>query len=376
MSAALIDLVSKGAQDVYITGDPQVSFFRQNYKRHTNFSIKPERMDFIGSFGSSNEVVIPVRSKGDLLSYVWIEAENISNVLTNTNGLFSSGQGDMTEFSLHIGGQEVCKLDALYIQGVHNILYNETSAKASCATTSSEIAGNAKANATNAGRGSDYFVIPFFFSEDWTKSLPLVGLQYHTVEIRIKCRSNFLPTTTPEVYGTYVYLDADERDYFAKNEHELLITQLQYHPVTATDTDVDLTYFNHPVKALHLVSSAVDGTNWDSQYSFDRSTLYINGTPLFENTTKTFHHNVVHEMHVDTLPSDVLDTAPVYSWPFCLKMNKSQPTGSLNFSRIDNAKLSITSPTGGAGNNINRVYAVNYNILRVKDGMAGVAFGN
>ena len=72
MSAALIDLVSVGAQDVYITGDPQVSFFRQNYKRHTNFSIKPERMDYIGVFGSGNEVSIPIKSKGDLLSYVWI----------------------------------------------------------------------------------------------------------------------------------------------------------------------------------------------------------------------------------------------------------------------------------------------------------------
>ena len=43
MSAALIELVSVGAQDVYITGDPQVSFFRQNYKRYTNFAMKPER---------------------------------------------------------------------------------------------------------------------------------------------------------------------------------------------------------------------------------------------------------------------------------------------------------------------------------------------
>ena len=77
MSAALIDLVSVGAQDVYITGDPQVSFFRQNYKRHTNFSIKPERMDYIGVFGSGNEVSIPIKSKGDLLSYVWIENANI-----------------------------------------------------------------------------------------------------------------------------------------------------------------------------------------------------------------------------------------------------------------------------------------------------------
>jgi hypothetical protein len=70
MSAALIDLVSKGAQDVYITGQPEVSFFRQTYKRHTNFSVKPERIDYIGSFSSGAEVTIPIKSKGDLLSYV------------------------------------------------------------------------------------------------------------------------------------------------------------------------------------------------------------------------------------------------------------------------------------------------------------------
>lgn len=374
MSAALIDLVSKGAQDVYITGSPEVSFFRQNYKRHTNFSIKPERMDYIGTFGSSNEVVIPIRSKGDLLSYVWIEAENISSRLSNPNGLFCTGVSDVTEFSLHIGGQEVCKLDALYVQGVHNIVHNDTSAKASCAVTTSEVSENAKA-ASN--RDCNYFVIPFFFSEDWTKSLPLVALQYHTVEIRIKCRSGFIPGSTPEVYGTYVYLDSDEREHFVNTPHEILITQTQFQPVNNTDTDIDLTYFNHPVKSLHLVSSKVaDGGYWVDQYTYDRSTLYINGTPLFENMSKTFHHNVVHEMHTDVLPSNVLDTAPLYSWPFCLKMNKSQPTGSLNFSRIDNAKLSLTSPSGGDGDNINRVYAVNYNILRVKDGMAGVAFGN
>jgi len=62
MSAALIELVSVGAQDVYITGDPQVSFFRQNYKRYTNFAMKPERMDYIGTFGANNEIAIPIRS--------------------------------------------------------------------------------------------------------------------------------------------------------------------------------------------------------------------------------------------------------------------------------------------------------------------------
>lgn len=374
MSAALIDLVSKGAQDVYITGSPEVSFFRQNYKRYTNFSIKPERMDFVGTFNGGNEVVIPVQSKGDLLSYVWIESPNISNVGVNTNAFFANDDTSTTEFSLHIGGQEVCKLDSLFIQGVHNILYKDTSSKAGCAVTTDTIADNAKAAATVAGRASDYFVIPFFFSDDWTKSLPLTALQYHQVEIRIRCR-NGLGSISPKVYGTYVYLDSDERDFLVNTEHELLITQTQYQPTSPTTTELDLTYFNHPTKALHLVSSKAANQDWAAIQNFSSATLYINGTSLFENMSSTFHHNVVPEMHTTSLPPSVLDTAPLFTWPFCLKMNASQPSGSLNFSRIDNAKLALTNPVGVL-NGINRVYAVNYNILRVKDGMAGVAFGN
>ena len=78
MSAALIDLVSVGAQDVYITGDPQVSFFRQNYKRHTNFAIKPERLDYIGRRVNGIEIQDSNQSKGDLLSYVWLEGTSIN----------------------------------------------------------------------------------------------------------------------------------------------------------------------------------------------------------------------------------------------------------------------------------------------------------
>src|SRR5210317_2078778 len=278
MSAALIDLVSVGAQDVYITGNPQVSFFRQNYKRHTNFSIKPERMDYIGTFESGNEVSIPIKSKGDLLSYVWIENANI-NSSNNNASIFKSGnltsdETSPTEFSLWIGGQEVTKLDTLFINTVHNTLYNESQAKATCAVTTQDGGGN-------ASTGS--YIIPFFFSEDWTKSLPLVGLQYHAVEIRIKCRSNFTPDATPKVYGTYVYLDTDERNHFVEAEHELLITQVQYQPMNNSDVDIDLTYFNHPVKAIHLVSSDVNGTSWSDRYTFDTATLYINGNPLFED---------------------------------------------------------------------------------------------
>ena len=110
MSAALVDLVSVGAQDAYITGEPQVSFWRQNYKRYTNFAIKPERMDYIGTFNGGSEVVVPIRSKGDLLSYVWIEHPNISNVGVNTDAFHSTDDTSVTEFSLHIGQEANVKI--------------------------------------------------------------------------------------------------------------------------------------------------------------------------------------------------------------------------------------------------------------------------
>ena len=376
MSAALVDLVSKGAQDVYITGDPEVSFFRQNFRRHTNFAIKPERVDYIGQFNGGAEVTIPIKSKGDLLSYVWIEAPDIQTALGN-DGLFAT-DGSATEFTLLIGGQQVCKLDSLFIQGVHNVLYNDTSAKASCAVTTAVASANAKSERTGTV-GSDYFVIPFFFSEDWTKALPLVAMQYHEVEIRIKCRSGLAFGATPKVYANYVYLDTDERNRLLNTEQEILITQTQHQIMDTSSSgtvDVDLTYFNHPSKAIHLISSAADGTAWDNELKFDSATLYINGQPLFEDMSDTYHHNVVPEMHCTVLPSGVIDSVPLFTWPFCIKLNGSQPSGSLNFSRVDNSKLVLKNLTVGVTPNMLRVYTVNYNILRVKNGLAGVAFGN
>jgi hypothetical protein len=365
MSAALIDLVSKGAQDVFITGEPQVSFFRQNYKRHTNFSMKPERMDYIGTFGASNEITVPIRSKGDLLSYIWIEDTLISNVATNTDGLFSADASNPTTFQLWIGGQKVSELDSLFIQGAYNPLLRDNSAKASCTVTT---------NVAKENHGQNHFMIPFFFGEDWTKALPLVALQYHEVELRIKCRDGYTPQGTPKIYGNYIYVDTDERKYFTETEHEILFTQTQYQPATSTDTEMDLSYFNHPVKSIHLISGAAAGQKWYEEYTFGTSSLYINGTALFENSSNVYHHNIVPQMHCTDLPDDVLDDLPTYSWPFCLSMSKSQPSGTLNFSRIDNAKLLVNNVSGG--NNLHRVYAVNFNILRIKNGMAGVAFGN
>jgi len=371
MSAALIDLVSKGVQDAYITGQPEVSFFRQNYKRYTNFSIRPERLDYIGTFGSNNEISIPIPNKGDLLSYVWLEAPNIGATGDNSTGFFSNNAANFTEFSLWIGGQQVCTLDSLYIQAVHNLLYQSDSARSSCAVLTNAFSANARGGTNNL---SDHYILPFFFSEDWTKCLPLVGIKFHEVELKIKCRQGFTPSAAPKVYANYVFLDTDERTFFAEKEQEILFNQVQYQMATTSDTEFDLTYFNHPCKAVHLVSAMADGSNWDDSYTFSTASLYINGTTLFEEMSNVYHHTVVPQLHTTTLPPSGLQLTPTYTWPFCLSLNKMQPTGSLNFSRIDNAKLVVRNPVDVG--NLLRVYAVNYNVLRIKNGMAGVAFSN
>jgi len=370
MSGALVDLVSKGVQDAYITGEPQVSFFRQNYKRHTNFAMRPEKLNYIGTFAANNEITVKIPSKGDLLSYLWIEAAGIRNTGNNTDGVYSNNDSTLFEFSLYIGGQKVITFDSLYIQAIHELLYRNTDARASCAVTTN----NNKANSLGYSGGTDHLMLPFFFGEDWTKVLPLVALQYHEVELRIKCRNGFVAGSTPKVWANFIYVDTAERDYFVNTDHELLIEQVQYVLAENTDTEFDLTYFNHPVKAIHLVSGKATGGQWYQEYNFKDSSFYINGTTLFDSTSNIYHHNVVHEMHCESLPDTTLDNQPTFTWPLCLNIGKYQPTGTLNFSRIDNAKLTVSNPTGG--NSLHRVYGVNYNILRIKKGMAGVAFSN
>jgi hypothetical protein len=97
--------------------------------------------------------------------------------------------------------------------------------------------------------------------------------------------------------------------------------------------------------------------------------LQLNGHDRFDKREGSYFRLVQPFQHHTRIPQK-----NIYVYSFAVKPEEHQPSGTCNFSRIDNAKLTLTSPTGG--NQLHRVYAVNYNILRIKNGMAGVAFGN
>jgi len=366
-----VNLVAKGVQDVYLTGDPQVSFFRGVYQRHTNFAMQPSRLEYTGTWAAGNEISIPVVSKGDLLSYMWIENEGI-NQTSNTAGysLFPPGI-EPAQFRLIIGGQPVDIQDALFQSLVWpNAGYANSEPKAMKASTW---------NSHTSTSDDNWFPLHFFFCDVFKNALPLVALQYHEVEIRIKLPAGYSTGASPKVYANYIYLDTDERDWFVNNSHQMLIPQVQRLPLeTRSSTSADLSYFNHPVQAVHIADTKKIGENTSAEtlkFYVDTSTLYINGTPLLENVSNVYTHDVVPYFHGQNITSNCSPNA-LYTYPFATQLSWQQPYGSLNFSRIDNATLRFTGVNSVVGSEPVYLYGVNWNILQIKDGLSGLAFGN
>ncbi len=348
MSAALVNLVSKGVQDAYIIGDPQVSFYRQNYKRHTNFSMKPVELKPIGTQSAGSEISLPIERKGDLLTYVWCDA---TSGVAGSDNIQTGEQNTPTEFSLRVGGVEIDRQDAFY----SNSLWSRF-----LATSASK---NGVPSATD-----QIFPLHFFHCDNLTTPLPLVGLQNAPLEIRVKHSPNSTPAGI-RYYANYVMLDTDERKFFASQEHELLISQVQR--IEADQRGADLFYLNHPVKALLWGQEEGSGT-----FGVNDVQIQINGTDLFDSKMSSKYFNTVIPYHHSEYAG--ADNDDLYMYTFANQPNRHQPTGSCNFSRVDNSRITWTCTDGddGAIKGPSYLYAVNYNILRVKSGLAGLAFSN
>ena len=343
MSGSLVDLVSKGVQDVYLSGNPEVSFYRQNYKRHTNFSIKPVELKPIGGAqNASSEIVLPIEKKGDLLTYVWCQTDDDGVGTADTSNIQVSDAKTPTEFSLHIGGVEIDRQDAFF----GNYLWPKFFATAS-----------AKNQNPSSGNGN-FYPLHFFHCDNQTTPLPLVAMQYQEAEIRVKHSPNCIPNSI-RYYANYVMLDTDERKFFTDQKHEFLITQTQR--ILADTTRSDLTYLNHPIKALAWGKATTLTTN-DVQ-------MNLNGTDVFDNRLPGLYFNKTTQYY-HTKFSSVSDSN-LYMYSFALYPGEHQPTGSCNFSRLDNGKLTWT-----CDNDPLNVYAYGYNILTVNSGMTGLKFSN
>lgn len=349
MSGALIELAAKGEQDAYLTGKPEVSFFHQAYKRHTNFAMAPVKLDIIGTYGPGQMITIKIPNKGDLLSYIWMDLTSTSNTANDFND---------TIFELYIGGQMIDRQDGFYITQLWQKFLVDSSAKG--------VASNTGTVGKEGYTGATWLPFHFFFCD--ACYLPLVALQYHEVEVRITFGT--VSGTVPTFYGNYVVLDTTEREAFVKTDFELLIEQVQR--ISGSQNKFDLSYFNHPIKCL------LWGQSDSSVFTSDNVQLYLNGTEMFNAPMPDVYFTQVQGYYHSEFANDLLkgvstdnDGSNLKMFSFALKANKHQPCGTCNFSRLDNGALAFT-------NNIpvTYLYAVNFNILKIKKGLAGLMFSN
>ena len=215
--------------------------------------------------------------------------------------------------------------------------------------------------------GTYHVPLPFWFCRNPGLALPLIALQYHEVKLNIAfSAAKHATNLTVSCWADYIYLDTEERRRFAQVSHEYLIEQVQHQSEGASGS-MDL-HFNHPVKEL-VWTGARDSTTQTPVALLKTFKLRLNGHDRFAARNFTYFTRAqVWAHHTGFGGISTRDSIGVYS--FALKPEEHQPSGTCNFSRIDNAQL-VTDQ----GNAL-EIYAVNYNVLRVMSGMGGLAYSN
>ncbi len=418
MAGGLMQLVAYGAQDVYLTGNPKVTFFQAVYRRHTNFAMENIEQTVNGTAANSGRVSVTIARNGDLVSEMYVELKSKSGLATSTADPSTEdacwvAERAIKDVELSVGGQRIDKTYQKFWR-LYSELYLDESKKASWGKM------------TTAVDGQVFLPLIFFFNRNPGLALPLIALQYHEVRLDFDLSDQFDSHTdgsTFKVFANYIYLDTEERRRFAQKGHEYLIEQVQHTGVDSVTASggtkqVRLSY-NHLVKELvwalstgdtqqglwnftkHktageivlesnasamvsdvLVPTALSGAPMlstagtvplteEAAGTIDTFKLVLNGQDrMKEQSGKYFNQLQPYQHHTGS------PYAGIYSYSFALKPEEHQPTGSCNFSRIDNAQVAIKTKAGNADATNLHMFAINYNVLRIQSGMGGLAFSN
>ena len=356
MAGALMQLVAYGAQDVYLTGNPQITFFKVVYRRHTNFACEVIEQTFNGTPSLGGKATVPITRNGDLVTKMWLKSTLAG--AASANAREDVGYHIINSVELQIGGT---KIDKHYGRWMH--IWSQLS-------KSDELSDSHDAMINLTADGTAYVPLQFFCCRNDGLALPLIALQYHDVRLEFEFNSpSNVTISNTTLLVNYIYLDSEERKRFAQASHEYLIEQLQFTGVESATAEASNKYrlnFNHPVKELVWVSAAAS-SNVDDAVSCGDALLQLNGHDRFSKQNGRYFEAVQpHTHHTSSKPG-----VNVYS--FALNPEEHQPSGTCNFSRIDNATLTVTT---GASVAETFIYGVNYNVLRIMSGMGGVAYSN
>lgn len=402
MGGGLLQLVTKGEHDTYLTGNPEVSFFKMIYKRHTNFAMETIEILSKEQPQRGRQFTFTIPKTGDLIKKCWINITLPAITTSVPNGLFrwteKPGHAFIDYVEIEIGGQRIDRHYADYFE-IFNEFYIESDAKYSAYRY---MIGDVS-YMTDYSNSKESFRIHvpllFWFMNDGME-LPLVALQNHEVKFNIKLRDykdiiQVLNMTKSQLslnqddidvslWVDYIYLDSKERRSFAESDHKYLITQLQY------NGDVEYKgkfakvpiYFNHPVRELFWFLQPDTYIQNNKYFKFDydyddfNTKSLVNKCRLILNGLD-FTNDFPWEFWNIKIPYDKYQRVPrlgMNAYAFCLNPKIIQPSGTLNMSRVENATLQIETIPEFTDNYKVKVYAINYNIFNVKAGMGFIEF--
>jgi hypothetical protein len=377
-----MQLVAYGAQDIYLTGNPQITFFKVVYRRHTNFSMESIEQTFNGSADFGKKVTCTISRNGDLIHRVWLQAVLPRITCTNAEDRFRwlnwIGHVLVKNVEVEIGGQ---RIDKHYSDWLH--IWNELTQTSEKQLGYQNMVGNVP-RLTNWIQGSSnstdpvqfnypcdvnscipdytlYVPLQFWFCRNPGLSLPLIALQYHEVKINIEFRearscysgagswSSSVPSLrAASLYVDYIYLDTDERRRFAQVSHEYLIEQLQFtgeETVVSTSNKIKLN-FNHPCKELVWVVQPDSNIQQDMGSSTSLSTGVVGG-PQWFNYTDSYDYT-----YFTGSPQSQFGVSENDGWPYAWPLSMNNPTNS-NTSQAAASAATEGSGIGSTGGNAN-----------------------
>ena len=433
MAGGLLQIVAKGAQDVYLTGNPQITLFKAVYRRHTNFAQECIQQTFNESVTKNATALTSVIAKNaDLLSNmhlkVTLPADTIASATSYVAWCNNTGHAFIKDVEFILGSNSIDKQDSVWLDifneltdetGNENPLINKHTAK----TAYLRSMGGGTLTALAAQKL--YIPLKFWFCRNPGLAVPLCALQYQDVKIKINTRgiSSLINsdgtitnssdgTPTVKLFADFIYLDTEERRRFRTIKHEYLIEQVQRQSSTLTTgaTNTINLIFNNPVKCIYWVlrdstsstaatsySASIDATanleiaamsNNNDYFNYmttaNTNSEVINGVTAYEpfstgnilfNSSDRF--STQDASYFRTLqPFQAGYKIPekhIYMYSFALKPNEFQPSGTCNFSRIDHPKLQLLS-VAGASNPVAEIYALTYNVLRIAGGQGGLGY--
>ena len=413
----LLQLVAQGKQDVFLTGNPQMTWFKMVYRRYTNFAVESQPMYFDGTPDFGKKITCNVPRRGDLLSQVFLEVTLPALNLLNADGSIgpavsyvnSVGHALIQEITIEVGEQEIDRQNGEWMEIWSN--YTTTKDKQ---TGFYNMIGKVDGYSPPTLYGPIKLYIPlhFWFCRNPGLALPLIALQYHPIRINLTLRPlNKLffsqALTTPAcstlqvapaqitdlmLWGDYIYLDPEERRRFVSSTHEYLIEQVQYTAPIAVapgSTSASLRLeFNHPVRELFWFIKRDDMNRYNEYFNYSSlgtfeigtrtdilsdAVLQLDGFDRFKVRDAGYFRLVQPWQYHTVVPEESF----VYSYSFALRPEDVQPSGSMNASRMDSIVLQISlnqTLVNTIGTLTSRVYAINHNVFRIADGFGGVLF--